>query len=105
LTSDNPQLPTTITLPDDWDLQVTFGQFKGMTVREVFNAQGGPAWILWAFDNVEYFHINTDILVQCQFKVDAQRIANTYRGLTEFDQHWISDEEDGPELYLGMPFW
>ncbi len=46
----------------DLDTPLDFGKFKGRTIEDILEEDGGPGYLLWALENVERFE--TDKAIQ-----------------------------------------
>ncbi len=42
----------------DLDTQLDFGKFKGRTIEDILEEDGGPGYLLWALETVERFEVD-----------------------------------------------
>lgn len=78
----------------------TFGKYKGSTVKDVIKI--APDYCIWCHNNISWFTLDEDLLLQCEEKVerarDRQRISHPLFG--EPDPF---DGDDGDEGNRGTP--
>lgn len=67
---------------------ITFGKYKGSKVKDVMKDE--PSYLIWCQDNVEFFELDEDLLLQCEEAVERRKNKSRETNLNDFD-----DDDDG----------
>lgn len=105
------QLPQTMTLPSDWDIELSFGQYKGQTPRNLVEVDENVLhYLLWCIDHVEFYKPSFAFCEEVRRRSvelkHNQEVSGTYRRgvVYDFDTYDYNDDNDDDDLdSLGGP--
>jgi hypothetical protein len=61
------------------DGKLTFGKYKGLTVREVI--EENPGYLVWAISNIEWFNLDSQAHFQLDKALDLHSNYDEYKAL------------------------
>jgi hypothetical protein len=74
---------------------INFGKYRGTTIKELMKTH--PDYLVWCQNNVSFFELDEDLLLQCEDEVERRRGHGRFRSLDRYGDSNDTDFDDDEE--------